>query len=195
MPSLDSIFRTNTRARDKFLARVFGIFNEEIVRCWCNDSRSAYENMGRPTITNANTGRGYTLDFTFRSRDSGRFYVGEMKCELEYENYRFLTLDSPSQLRHHMGDAFKLFLDAATSPSTCRVNVQGKPRPVDGAILVWGRCTPQGQASVIEEYGFHTVLTLENIVRDLLQWQSKEFETLIATKESWSSICLLVCGN
>lgn len=185
MPSIESIFRSDTPARDKFLSRVFGIFNEEIVRCWCNDPRSGYENLGRPTITNANTGRYYTLDFTFRSRDSGQVYVGEMKCELEYENYRFLTLDSPSQLQHHMGDAFKLFLTAAKSPATCRVNVQGKPQPVDGAILVWGRCTPQGHTSVVEEYGLHTILTVENIVRDLLRWQSQEFEELLTTKERW----------
>ncbi len=185
MPSLESIFRSDTPARDKFLSRVFGIFNEEIVRCWCNDAHSPYENLGRPTITNANTGRRHTLDFTFRSRDSGRVYVGEMKCELEYEGYQYLTLDSPTQLRHHMGGAFKLFLATATSPATYRVNVQGKPQPVDGAILVWGRCTPQGQASVLEEYGLHTVLSVENIVRDLLQWQSQEFKELLATKESW----------
>lgn len=185
MTSLENIFRSDTPARDKFLSRVFGIFNEEIVRCWCNDSHSPYENLGRPTIKNSNTGRLYTLDFTFRSRDSGQVFVGEMKCELEYENYRFLTLDSPSQLQHHMGDAFKLFLAAAISPGNCRVNVQGKPHPIDGAILVWGRCTPQGQISVVNEYGLYTVLTVENIVRDLLQWQSMEFEELIATKERW----------
>ena len=185
MSSLESIFRSDAPARDKFLSRLFGIFNEEIVRCWCNDTHSPYENLGRPTITNSNTGHFHTLDFTFRSRDSGQVYVGEMKCELEYENYRFLTFDSPSQLQHHMGDAFKLFLAAATSPGICRVNVQGKPRSIDGAILVWGRCTPQGQASVVKKYGLYTVLTVENIVRDLLQWQSEEFEELVATKERW----------
>ena len=185
MPSLENIFRSDTPARDKFLSRVFGIFNEEIARCWCNDARSPYENLGRPTITNTDTERRYTLDFTFRSRDSDRVYVGEMKCELEYDNHRYLTLDSPTQLQHHMGDAFKLFLAAATSPATCPVNVQGKPQPVDGAILVWGRCTPQGQSAVVEEYGLHAVLSMESMVRDLLQWQSQEFKRLLATKESW----------
>lgn len=185
MPSLESIFRSDTLARDKLLSRVFGIFNEEIVRCWCNDPRSAYQDLGRPTLTDANTGRYYTLDFAFRKRDSGCIYVGEMKCELEYENYRYLTLDSPSQLRHHKGNAFKLFLASAISPTTFRVNVQGKLFPSDGAILVWGRSTQQGQDSVIKKYGLHTVLTVENIVKDLLHWQSKEFEELIATKGIW----------
>jgi hypothetical protein len=108
-----------------------------------------------------------------------------MKCELEFENYRFLTLDSSSQLLHHKGDAFKLFLTAAKSPATCRAKVQGNPQLVNGAILVWGRFTPQGQASVIKDFGIHTVLGVENIIRDLIQWQNKEFEELIYTKESW----------
>ena len=185
MPSLESIFRSDTPARDKFLSRVFGIFNEDIVRCWCNDPRSAYEDLGRPTITDANTGRYYTLDFTFRSRDSGCIYIGEMKCELEYENYRFLTLESPSQLQHHIGNAFKLFLAAATAPDNYQVRVQGKPQSIDGAILVWGRYTPQGHNSVVEKYRLYTVLALEKIVRDLIHWRSGEFEELIATKESW----------
>ena len=84
-----------------------------------------------------------------------------------------------------MGDAFKMFLATATSPATYQVSVQGKPQHVDGAILVWGRCTSKGQASVIEEYGLHAVLTVESIVRDLLQWQSQEFNELLTTKESW----------
>ena len=185
MSSFESIFRSDSPTRDKFLSRVFGIFSEEIVHCWCNDTRSPYENLGRPTLLNTTTGRRYTLDFTFRSRVSGHVYVGEMKCELEYENYQYLILESPTQLQHHMGEAFKLFLGTATSPATCRVNVQGKPQSVDGAILVWGQCTPQGQAAVVGEYGLHAVLAVDTMIRDLQRWQSQEFAKLLATKESW----------
>jgi hypothetical protein len=188
MPSFDEIFRTNTPTRDKFLSRVFGIFSEEIVRCWCKDNHAPYKDLGRPTLTSVSTGRRHTLDFTFQSRDTGLVYVGEMKCELEYTGYSYLTLTSPKQLEHHIGqaeNAFSKFLAAAASPATCQVKVGGKLQPIDGAILVWGQHTPEGQVSVIEAHKLHTVLSVENLVRDLLLWQNQDFAKLLAEKEGW----------
>jgi len=90
--SFQEIFHSQNDIKDKFLSRLFGIFSEDIVRIWCNDSQSPYLDLGRPTIKIDDEKRGRTMDFTFQSRDNGKNFVGELKCELEYENYRYMTL-------------------------------------------------------------------------------------------------------
>jgi hypothetical protein len=179
------LFRSDTAARDKFFSRLFGIFNEEIVRCWGKAPQAPYEDLGRPTIKPLGAKRGYTLDFTFRSKSDGRIYIAEMKCELEYENYRYLTLESPSQLDHHGKDAFRIFLDAARNTRGYCVTVKGRPQTINGSILIWGRYTEQGRTSVIAQHGFADILSLEAIIHELLVWQNQDYADLIQKYETW----------
>lgn len=180
------IFTSKTPARDKFLSRVFGIFSEEIVRCWCSDDQAPYTNLGRPTIRESRQARGYSLDFTFQSKTDNLIYVGEMKCELELANYRYLVLKEPEQLTHHLGkEAFRLFLDLANTPQKYVVTRNGKPQNISGAILVWGSCTDEGRKKVLEQHGFRDILSLESIVADLVQWKNKNFLDLLAEREAW----------
>ncbi len=183
--TFQSLFRSDTPARDKFLSRFFGIFNEEIVRCWGKSPQAPYEELGRPTVRPIGAKRGYTLDFTFRSKNDGCVYIAEMKCELEYENYRYLTLESPSQLDHHSKEAFGVFLDAARNISRYMVTVKGRTQAIDGSILVWGRYTEQGRVSVIAQHGFRDVLSLEAIINDLLGWENQDYTELIRRYETW----------
>jgi hypothetical protein len=97
--SLEDIFRTPVPARDKFLSRLLGLFSEEVVHYWCAQEKSPYENLGRPTLWAPGASRGHTLDFTLRERHRGKTFVAELKCELEYENYKYLRLANTSQLR------------------------------------------------------------------------------------------------
>jgi hypothetical protein len=53
------------------------------------------------------------------------------------------------------------------------------------AILVWGRCTEQGRVSVIDTYGVHDVLSLEDMITDLLTWQNEDFIKLLDTRAAW----------
>ena len=182
-----NLFRSINHPRDKFLSRLFGIFNEEIVRCWCQDHQAPYRDLGRPTIKPANIPRGFALDFAFQSKSNNAVYVGEMKCELEYENYRYLTLESPAQLDHHRKDAFRLFLDIAQNAKQYIVTVGGKPQLVSGSILVWGSYTESGRASVTAKYGLHDILSLEFIIADLLAWENKDFIELLDKYQTWSN--------
>ncbi len=121
-------------ARGKYLARVFGIFSEELIRIWAADSRAPYEDLGRPTLRVVNGSSGSTLDFTLRSRATGKVYVAEMKCEIEYQNYKYFVLTDPRQLDHHNKPAFVALQAAAVRSLEVRAYVDQKEVPVDGAF-------------------------------------------------------------
>lgn len=183
--SFEQIFKSDKPSRDKFLSRLFGIFNEEVVRTWCQDSRSVYRDLGRPTLRSPEERRGRTLDFTFEHRQNGRVFIAELKCELEFENYSYLKLTSSSQLKHHTSDAFVRFCDMAKDRRKYAVRVGGKSILVAGSILIWGAITPHGRMSVIRDYGFADVLSLEQMIGDLLKWGNRDYLKLIAERETW----------
>ena len=174
-------------ARGKYLSRVFGIFSEEIVRIWCADPRAPYEDIGRPTLRSLGEKAGSTLDFALRSRATGKLYVAELKCEIEYQNYKYLVLTDPRQLDHHSKPAFAALLAAAGRHSTQRAYVDRKEIPIDGAVLVWGAATPEGRASVIKEKGFFEVLTIAEVIGDLQSWRSESYRALLAERRAWSN--------
>ena len=105
--------KDDTRCKkEKFISRLFGIFNEEIVSIWCNNKKSHYRNLGRPTLYI--DGRHFTLDFTFEDRNKKR-YIVEMKSELQYEKFKYMVLSNGSNVnyfqQHLKKKAFQLFVD------------------------------------------------------------------------------------
>lgn len=173
--------------RGKFLSRLFGIFSEEMVRFWAADDRSPYRDIGRPTIFDVvDVGRS-TLDFTFEDRATGRRFVVEMKCEIEFQGFRFLTLSNPSQLDHHTKPAFDQFRRTARDPQSCRVQVKGNPIDVAGAILIWGDVTDAGKSATIAACGFHDIIGMNRIMADLWLWQPKPFVAFIQSLSDWSN--------
>lgn len=174
-------------ARGKYLARLFGIFSEELVRIWAADPRAPYEDLGRPTLRLTGRKSGSTLDFTLRSRSTGKVYVAELKCEIEYKDYRYFVLTESRQLDHHNKEAFGALLAAASRHHELPVYVKGQETPIDGAILVWGAATSEGRAAVSVQNGFAAVLTLAEIVEDLQTWRSEPFRALLTMRQDWSN--------
>ena len=105
---------------------------------------------------------------------------------VKYQGYKYLTLESPEQLKHHSLEPFQVFLDLAKNPKNYLVMVNGSPQPIDGCILVWGRATEEGRRSVIETYGLSAILTIEEIINDLLVWENKEYLEFVRRRENWS---------
>jgi hypothetical protein len=110
---------------DKFMSRLFSLFSEEVVRAWCACPEAPYEDLGRPYLVARGERYGHTLDFTLRSRATGETYVAELKCELEYEGYRYLRLSDVEQLKHHGGAAFKKLPAVARDPGSLQMRVGG----------------------------------------------------------------------
>ena len=172
--------------RDKFLSRLFGIFNEEIIRVWCTNEKSPYTDKGRPTIYD--NGKRYTLDFLLEDRDS-RLFITEMKCWIEYKKYKYLTLDNKEKLCDHdlsEKPAFQLFLEAAKSPSRIKVKCNEKEVDISGSILVWGRSTEGGSLDVKNNYSIHDVISTESVVADLVKWEDVNYKKLIDQYQLWS---------
>jgi hypothetical protein len=185
--AFENLFRSPVPARDKLLARLFGIFNEDVVRIWSRCAAAPYKDLGRPTLRRRGSDTSATLDFLLATRDSSRIFVAEMKCELEYENYKYLALTDPSQLEHHRKPAFDLFLQAAADPSQVEVKTSKGPSPVHGAVLVWGDATATGRDTTIARYGFADVLTVSAMVQDLNRWQPPEWGAFITDRRRWTT--------
>lgn len=81
--------------------------------------------------------RGHTLDLTLRHRETGKIFVAEMECELEFKNYRYLRLTGAWQVQHHWSAAFRKFLQLARDPETFEARVGGRQMQIDGATLIW----------------------------------------------------------
>jgi hypothetical protein len=180
--SFQGFFQSADVLRDNFLARTFGLFSEEIVRIWCRDPNSPYEDLGRPKLAlQGSADRGHVLDFALRSRRDGRLYVGEMKCEITFENYRSMTLRSRSQLDRHTKEkeAFRRFLAVARDPSAYQITVNGRAVTAHGAILVWGACTPEGRREVVDGTGILEVLSLEEVISTLIRAKNAEYASFV----------------
>lgn len=177
-------FQNGSEAKGKFLSRVFGIFSEEIVRIWAMDKRSPYSVAERrPTIYDGS--KPYVLDFLFL-RD-GKSYVAEMKCEIQYQNYKYWTLTDATQLDHHRNKrAFQLFLEVAENPSSVSVKAGDEVTP-DGAVLVWGSVTTAGVDSVRQRYGLTDVISVEKCIGDLVEWRNEEYQKLVSDRSDWTS--------
>lgn len=189
----NKIFRhEGARAQDKFLSRLFGIFSEEIVRIWASDETLApYKDLGRPTVKTQveikDKKRGCTFDFALEEKKTGKRFICEQKCELEFENYKYLELKDPEQLRHHEKNlAFGRFLDIGKDPRKYRVFVKGRQiENVRGIVLIWGKVSERGRKEVKERYYIHNVLSLEDIINDLVIWKSKSYLEMIREKQKW----------
>ncbi len=186
MANLESLFRTNVASRDNFLSRIFGIFSEEVVRFWCANPAAAFTDLGRPTL-HTPEGKWHTLDFTLRDTVNGQTYVAELKCELAYDQYRYLRLTDHQQLDHHRGAAFIRFLEMARPDHGLITKVGAKPVAIDGAILIWGATTPDGVAAVKESLGVADVLSIEEMVNDLHRWEDDAWMTRVHQLKSWSN--------
>ena len=182
MVDLAALFQEGTPEKGSFLSRVFGIFSEEIIRIWARDKKSPYNiHERRPTLYEGS--RSYTLDFLLEK--NGELFVSEMKCEIQYQNYKYWCLTNPWQLDHHRSKrAFELFLQLSRDPHSVPVKA-GDLIEVKGTVLVWGAATPAGVAAVRDHFDISDVLTVESCIRDLLEWNNPEYQELLQKREEW----------
>jgi len=154
--------------RDRFISRFFGIFSEEIAGLYFEHEKlSKYQNLGRPTIKKGNDWR--TLDFTLKHKETNKIYICEMKCEMQYQNFSRLELESSKQIEFHKAkEAFKWFLEIASNKNAFKVEVNDGGRKneveIDGIILLWGKTDEEKLKQIQEEFNIHDILSLEKMI-------------------------------
>ena len=170
--------------RDKFLSRIFAIFNEEIIRIWCENKNSPFIDLGRPTVYD-NDGKHYTLDFLLQD-NKGNIFLTEMKCEIEYQKYKYLTLSKTEQLKHHTAKrAFQLFLEIATKQDSYKIKCNSELVKVSGSALVWGKVSSGDSKTVSRDLSLSHIISTESVVSDLVEWQDQNYLDLIEKHELW----------
>lgn len=188
----ENLFKTANPKRDAFASRLLGIFSEEIVRIWCRDQKSQYEDLGRPSVYD-NNGKylNTTLDFTLKDKDTSRVYIAEMKCEIQFLNYKFLTLAFIDQIEHHKtrssSNAFNRFLELTNNPQKLTVKINKQDIAINGGILVWGKVDQKAKSKIIDQYLFADIISLEEVVQNLIEWNNEEYLSFIGTYKKWTT--------
>ena len=185
--SMEALFRRPETGRGPYLSRLFAFFSEEVVRHWAGCDQAPYRDIGRPVVWDEAGDRYHVLDFTLERRIDGRTFVAELKCEIEFEGYRYLALHGPEQVKHHeLGAAFQKFLRLAREPTSLRVTIGGKPVAVDGCALVWGVTSAEGRHAAMRHYGLADVLSIETMLQDLQNWQPETWAECVQKRRRWS---------
>lgn len=184
---LKSIFCSGNKKRDNYLSRVFGIWYEKVVMIWCDDPRSPFLNLGRP-IFYVEENKKYRGDYLLED-SSGKRFVTEAKCEIAYQNYKFLTLDTSNHLEHHKKNSrtFRAILDMARETNKYTVTCNGLETEVDGTGLIWGRVSDKGLRETRADYKFHVILSIEDMIQQLNAWQNKEYIALLRELKEWTN--------
>jgi hypothetical protein len=77
----------NSAARAKFLSRIFGVFSDEIVKLWTENSKAPYKNLGRPTLRKRGLDQTkHTIDFTLSDRNEAVFVAEIVKSNIRISN-------------------------------------------------------------------------------------------------------------
>lgn len=180
----------NTRPRDKFLSKLFGIFSEEIVSIWCKCEETPYSNIGRPTLmVSEKKEKGKQIDFTLKNK-KGDLYVAECKCLLEYSNFKYLTLEDSKQFQPHLKKpAFNYFLNISRHPKDYDVKLKNNTESikVKGGILIWGSIDERKKTIIQQEYNFEDILSVENMITHLINSENQDYKDLIKNIKGWTN--------
>ena len=190
--------------REKFISRLFGIFSEEIVNTWCDrfdGDKFPYKNLGRPSLYDKENDKytGSTLDFTFQDKDN-KIYIVEMKCEIQYQNFKYFYLNYEDELEgfleHHNKKAFDKFREFPENKngyivkysenSKTSEKIEIKQEDICGIILIWGKVNKDIEYK--KNIGdFHQILSVERMISDLIEWDDEKFKRMIAEHQCWSN--------
>jgi len=123
--------------------------------------------------------------------------VAEMKCEIAYQDFRYMTLNGIDQVQRHIDEqsksgkkSFARFVEVATQPSQfkCMVTSRSGKRnevPLDGAILVWGDVSDDGRKKVADEFGFADILSVQDIINKLIKARDAEYLAFLSKRSNW----------
>ncbi|MBZ0300202.1 MAG: hypothetical protein K8J31_10690 [Anaerolineae bacterium] len=181
--TFNSLFHPTDPDRSRFLNGLFNLFARDVIRCWTTDPQCAYTNLGKPTLRQTGAARGSPLDFAFQERRKQQVFAVVMLSD-PLDN---TPLKDPAQIEAFRSTrTFAAFLEAAQKPADFTLGIGSSEYPAAGSILIWSSFESKKTRAVIRKtYAFQDVLSLEDIVRDLIQWQNRDFQMLLDRRAAW----------
>ncbi len=181
--TLDSAFYPQDPERNRFLTGVFSLFVTDVIHCWCTDSHAPYSSLGKATLRPADAARGAPLDFAFQDRRKKQTFAVIMQGLPGHDT----PLRGPQQIIELEGSrTFAAFLDAAANPARYTLAAGSAEYPAAGAILIWGSLeSKKVRASIRKHYPFADILSIEDMIRSLLEWQNRDFQMLLDRRAAW----------
>ena len=177
--SFDSLFQSPNPERNHFTISVFNLFSQEIVECWVQDSHSPFTDRGKGSLRKSGASRGIGLDLAVEYRK--QVYGMLLRCDLEADK----PLTNPAQIVQDT-KSFKLLLDAAATPTKYTVLIDSKKHDLGGVILVWSSVDEKAVRAARRQYALADILSLEQIISDLIAWGNRDFQMLLDRRVAWS---------
>lgn len=82
--------------------------------------------------------------------------------------------------------AFQRFLNVSKHPKSLKVKTKGMKVEADGGILIWGKVDKYKKQEICDLYGFFDILSLEDIISDLIRTKNKEYKEFLSTLHQWN---------
>lgn len=188
-----NLFTNSSETRNNFLARVFGVFSEEIVKFWLANENCPYLSCGRPTIFDSNNKKVALLDFTIRSKNDNKLFIVEQKNLIAFKKgtLRFMSNDEAfnknflkwSRDKAKQTVAWNLFLNPLTE---YQVKVKGEEIVNFGKILIWPSFDENKKNSMISQLAIDEILSLEIIHAQLITWKDPKYQDWINARIRWT---------
>jgi hypothetical protein len=181
--AFDDLFQPDDPERSRFLDGLFSLFAREVVHCWATDANAPYADMGKPILRQHNAARGSPLDFAFQERRRKHIYGVVLYCDPLGDG----PLKDANQITALSATrTFAAFLHAAAQPSAYSLSVGGADYPLVGSILIWSSMESKKTRAVIRKtYAFHDILSVEDIIRDLIAWKNRDYQMLLDRRAAW----------
>ncbi len=181
--TFDGLFPPADPERSRFLDGLFSLFAREVVHCWATDDHAPFVDLGKPILRQPGGARGSPLDFAFQERRRKHAYGVVLYCDPTGDG----PLKDASQITALSATrTFAAFLDAAAQPSAYSLSVGGADHPLVGSILIWSSLeSKKTRATIRKTYAFHDILSVEDIIRDLIEWRNRDYQMLLDRRAAW----------
>lgn len=191
------IWNKTEKEQNNFLARIIGIFGEQITSYWLNDENCNYKNLGRPTLHWQIDGKKKwtTLDFLIKHKKNNKIFLVEQKNFFAYQNGKFKTINNGEFIKHYQkwsdgkmkSNAWRLFNEIARDIDNQKdyeiKTKNGEYYKLDGTILIWSDVIEKDK--FLELTKFNDVIGLTKIIKDLNRWKNKEYTNYLNEKQCW----------
>ncbi len=97
------------------------------------------------------------------------------------------TLSDPAQIKQaNNTKTFAMFLDAASNPDKYQIATGSETYPASGSILIWSGVESKMGRTSKKAFSFYDILSLEQIIADLIAWHNRDFHMLLDHRVAWS---------